>query len=239
VKQQPLSKTYIPDGNPLVEAQISRRLADTNVGTCAWSPSFSFVFVGGERLTAPASVGLSGYVNPGRRSTVGQHDRANQNGHYQGYWNTRSGRRFIWHWRPGAKFILGGYQRIGPLTLPMISLPLLQCRLAEYSNSCLPGSQGAMALCDELDHPVMENGKTEDQAGLLSVRKMRIMDSSGHVPALRSGRRSLPCADQLSIKSYSCNVVFRLEYQIGGGSINTLGYWNEVYEGKYFPWTSI
>jgi len=32
-----------------------------------------------------------------------------------------------------------------------------------------------------------------------------------------------------------CNVVFRLQYQIGNGEIRTLGEWREVYEGQFFP----
>src|SRR5512146_128218 len=37
-----------------------------NIGTCTWSPSYSLVFTSGDRLSAPASVGLPGYVNPGQ-----------------------------------------------------------------------------------------------------------------------------------------------------------------------------
>jgi hypothetical protein len=32
-----------------------------------------------------------------------------------------------------------------------------------------------------------------------------------------------------------CNVIFRLQYQIGNGDIRTLGEWREVYEGQYYP----
>jgi hypothetical protein len=31
--------------------------------------------------------------------------------------------------------------------------------------------------------------------------------------------------------SAGCDVVFRLDYQIGNGNINSLGQWNEAYEG--------
>jgi hypothetical protein len=34
--------------------------------------------------------------------------------------------------------------------------------------------------------------------------------------------------------SAGCNVVFRLDYQIGGGPVKSLGQWNEAYEGKWY-----
>ena len=32
-----------------------------------------------------------------------------------------------------------------------------------------------------------------------------------------------------------CDVIFRLQYQIGGGTVRTLGQWREVYEGQFYP----
>jgi len=76
--------------HPWSRRKFHEDLADTNVGTCAWTPSFSFVFVDGDRLTAPASVGLSDYVNPGQTIDLSVNMIApNQNGHYQGYWELR------------------------------------------------------------------------------------------------------------------------------------------------------
>ena len=37
-----------------------------NVGTCSWTPSYALVFVGGDSLDAPSSLGISDYVNPGQ-----------------------------------------------------------------------------------------------------------------------------------------------------------------------------
>ena len=36
-------------------------------------------------------------------------------------------------------------------------------------------------------------------------------------------------------KAISCNVIFSLEYQIGGAAVRSLGHWNEAYEGKFYP----
>jgi hypothetical protein len=36
-------------------------------------------------------------------------------------------------------------------------------------------------------------------------------------------------------KANDCDMVYRLQYQIGKGDIQTIGQWREVYEGEYFP----
>jgi hypothetical protein len=36
-------------------------------------------------------------------------------------------------------------------------------------------------------------------------------------------------------KANDCDMVFRLQYQIGNGQIRTLGQWREVYEGQFYP----
>jgi len=89
----------------------------------------------------------------------------------------------------------------------------------------------------EMEDAVIENGNTQDDAGLLTVPKDayngRIV---GQYPAVkvRNGdhfRTRVNCA----YKAFSCNVIFRLQYQIGGGAVKSLGQWNEAYEGKSYP----
>jgi hypothetical protein len=36
-------------------------------------------------------------------------------------------------------------------------------------------------------------------------------------------------------KANDCDMVFRLQYQIGNGQIRTLGQWREIYEGQFYP----
>src|ERR1700690_3376356 len=58
----------ISDGTSLGRsANFTKIWRIQNVGTCSWSPSFSVVFVGGYQMSAPYSVGLSDYVNPGQK----------------------------------------------------------------------------------------------------------------------------------------------------------------------------
>jgi hypothetical protein len=82
----------------------------------------------------------------------------------------------------------------------------------------------------------MEDGKNADQPGLLTVPKDVYAGLiTGKYPQIkiRDGdhfQSFVSCARS----AHSCNVIFRLEYQIGAGEIRTLGHWNEAYEGKYY-----
>jgi hypothetical protein len=233
----------ISDGTTIGRGASFRKIwRIQNVGTCSWTPSFSLVFVGGDRLNAPASVGLSDYVNPGQTIDLSINMIApNQNGHYQGFWELRD--------QAGVLFGIGAQAQSsfwvdinvsGP-TYTFYDFAANYCNAVWQNNNNVlpcPGSQGDNnGYVIELDHPIMENGKTEDQAGLLTVPKNANNGLiQGAFPSIKiqDGDR-FQALINCQYKSYSCNVIFRLEYQIGGGSIKTLGQWNEGYEGKYYP----
>lgn len=233
----------ISDGTSLGRgANFTKTWRIQNVGTCSWSPSFTLVFTGGDRLNAPDGVGLPGYVNPGQSIDLSINMTApNRDGHFQGYWKLRD--------PSGALFGIGAQAQsafwvdinvYGP-TYTAYDFVANYCNAGWQNNNndlpC-PGSEGDdRGYVIKLDHPVMENGKTEDEAGLLTVPK----DANngiiqGKYPALniQDGDR-FQALINCQYKSYSCNVIFQLEYQIGGGDIKTLGRWNEIYEGRYFP----
>jgi hypothetical protein len=231
----------ISDGTSLGSgANFTKIWRIQNVGTCTWSPSFSLVYAGGDRLYAPDSVGLPGYVNPGQTIDLSVNMTApNQNGHYTGYWKLRD--------PVGVLFGIGAQAQgsfwvdinvSGP-TYTSYDFAAHYCD-AEWQNnngdlSC-PGSLGDNnGYVINLPHPVMENGKTEDEAGLLTFPKHSNSGFiTGKFPAIkvRDGDRFQSLIN-CQYQAYSCNVVFKLQYQIGGGDIVTLGQWNEVYEGKY------
>ena len=110
----------------------------------------------------------------------------------------------------------------------------------ENNNKDLPcpGSEGdGKGYVIKLNHPVMESGKKQDDAGLLTVPKDAYNGIiRGQFPGFKvhDGDRFQALVN-CQYKAYSCNVIFRLDYQIGSGEIKTLGQWNEAYEGKYYP----
>lgn len=213
-----------------------------NVGTCSWTSDYSLVFVSGDRMQAPASEGLAGTVNPGRTVDVSVELTApNRNGSYQGYWKLRSG--------SGVLFGIGGQGQdpfwvkisvLGP-TYTAYDFAANFCSASWQNNKndlpC-PGQEGdGQGYVISLDHPLLENGVRSDDPGLLTVpRNTSNGLINGTYPAVKvkDGDRFQTLVN-CQYKAYECNVVFRLDYQIGGGSIKTLGTWNEAYEGKYVP----
>ena len=63
-----------------------------NTGSCRWDASYYFVFVGGTRLGAPASVWLPKVVDPGENVDIAVDMIApNQAGSYEGNWMLSNG----------------------------------------------------------------------------------------------------------------------------------------------------
>ena len=233
----------IADGTTLGRnANFTKTWRIQNTGTCTWSPSYAVVFVGGDPLNAPSSAGFPAYVYPGQTIDLSVNmTTPNRNGHFQGYWKLRD--------PAGALFGIGA-QAQSPFWVDInVSGPIYTAYdfAANYCNASwqnnnnalpCPGSEGdSNGFVVNLPHPVMENGKTEDEAGLLTVPEDTTNGIiQGRYPAIniQDGDR-FHALINCQYKSYSCNVIFQLEYQIGGGDIKSLGRWNEVYEGKYFP----
>ncbi len=211
-----------------------------NVGTCSWSTSYALVFVSGNRLSAPSTVGMPGYVAPGQFIDLSVDMSAPEdNGSYQGYWKLRD---------PAGNLFGNGAQAQTPFwvdinvagpTYVVYNFASNFCD-ADWKNNArdlpCPGSDGdSKGYVLKLTNPVMENGNTEDETGLLTVPKDTFNGLIiGTYPAfkVRDGDHFLALIN-CQYKAYSCNVIFRLQYQIDGGNVKTLGSWNEAYEGNY------
>ncbi len=231
----------ITDGTTLdAGADFTKTWRLQNVGTCSWTAGYSIVFISGDRMQAPGTVALSGTVNPGQSVDLSVGMTApSANGSYQGYWKLRSG--------AGVLFGIGGQAQdpfwvkisvAGP-TYAAYDFVAHYCDASWQNNKndlpC-PGEEGAsQGYVIELNHPILENGVRSDDPGLLTVpRETSNGLITGTYPAvkIRDGDQFQALVN-CAYKAYACNVFFRLDYQVGGGSIKTLGTWNEAYEGKY------
>ncbi len=233
----------IPDGTILGRStSFTKTWRLQNSGVCAWNTSYALVFTGGDGLGAPAAVALPGVVYPGSTIDLSVNMTSpGLDGHYQGYWELRSA--------AGTLFGLGG-QATSPFWVDIIvsgpsytayDFAVNYCQ-ANWDNNdsdlpC-PGTAGdSRGYAIQLDSPMMENGKTEDDPGLLTVPKNSWNGLiQGSYPALKIQygdrfRSLVNCQYQ----AYACDVWFQLNYQIGSGSVNSLGSWHEIYEGKYYP----
>jgi hypothetical protein len=233
----------IPD-NAVVQpgADFTKTWRLQNAGTCSWTPAYALVFVTGDRMRGAAFVDLPGNVNPGESIDVSVKLSAPaSNGEYQGYWRLRnaSGARFgIGPQGDGAFWVK---VRIAGSTFSAYDFARRYCDATWQNNNrelpC-PGNQGdSKGYVIQTEDVVLENGNTQNDPALLTAPKDSYNGSiTGEYPAIkvRQGdyfQARVNCA----YKAYSCNVIFSLYYQIGSGSIKSLGHWTEAYEGRFYP----
>ncbi len=212
-----------------------------NVGTCSWTTSYGLVFVNGDQMSAPGGIAMSSNVNPGQIIDLSVTMTApNKDGHYQGFWKLRNATGVLFGIGPQGQ---GAFWTDINVTGPLYTAYDFVASYCDanwgnnFADLPCPGVDGDNnGYVLRLDHPVMENGKTEDQAGLLTVPKNTYNGYiRGNFPAftIYDGDHFQSLIN-CQYKAYSCNVVFRLDYQINSGDIKTLGQWNEAYEGEYY-----
>ena len=213
-----------------------------NVGTCSWTTSYSLVFINGDQMAAPGGIAMPGNVNPGQMVDLSVTMTApNSDGHYRGYWKLRNASGVLFGIGPQAQGAFWTFINVVGPRYTAYDFAASYCD-ANWDNNIIalpcPGTNGDNnGYVLRLDHPVMENGKTEDQAGLLTVPQNTYNGYiRGRFPvfAVQSGdhfQSQINC----QYGAYHCNIVFQLQYQIDNGDIRTLGQWSEVYEGQYYP----
>ncbi len=232
----------IPDGAVLGRGtNFTKIWRIQNAGTCTWTPSYSVVFVSGDGLNASTINPLSSYVYPGNYvDLVVDMTAPSSDGHYEGFWELRDA--------SGALFGIGP-QADNPFWVDInVSGPSYKaydfassfCDATWQNNtgnlSC-PGSSGdPIGYVLNLNNPIMESGKPEDEPGLLTVPKdthdgfIRGVYPPIQIQYGDRFRALINCQYQ----AYGCDVVFKVNYQIGG-STYSLGEWHEIYDGLYTP----
>jgi hypothetical protein len=233
----------IPDGTTVDAGDdFTKTWRLSNVGTCSWSPAYALVFVSGNRMHGPISSAVPGTVYPGQTVDVSVRLSApDDGGEYQGYWKLRNAAGTLFGIGAGGQGAFWVKVRVPGNTYTAYDFARRYCE-ADWENErrelpC-PGTEGdAKGYVIEVEDVVMENGSSQDEAGLFTVPR----DANnglivGQYPPvrIREGDRfqaKVNCA----YKAASCNVVFGLSYQIGDGNIRNLGQWSEAYEGKFYP----
>ena len=192
-------------------------------------------------MGAYTSISMPGSVAPGQYIEIPiTMVSPSKDGSYRGYWKLRN--------TNGALFGIGGQADTAFWVDIRVTGPSFvaynfadnycQANWSNGSNSLpCPGSNGdANGYVIRLNTPVMENGATEDEFGLLTVPQDKNNGViSGQFPSftVQSGDRFRTIVN-CQRDATKCNVVFRLDY-LNNGVVNTYASWAEVYEGKYYP----
>lgn len=233
--------TY-PDGSAVAPGSTFTKIwRIKNIGTCTWNTSYALVHVSGERFGAASSVPMPGNVAPGQSVDLPVTLTApNRGGGYTGYWKLRNA--------SGVLFGMGTTDasiyvdvRVAGYTIAAYDFLASACDASWTNDSGFnlpcPGTQGDdNGFVVTLNSPKMEDGRSVGN-GLLTYPERGSNGSIvGKYPnvTIESGDRFQTYIGCLE-KANDCDMIYRLQYQIGNGEIRTLGQWREIYEGQYYP----
>jgi hypothetical protein len=215
-----------------------------NVGTCTWTTAYSLVFVSGEKMGGPDAVLLPQTVVPGQSVDIGVNLTAPSiAGSYRGYWELKnsSGKLFGIGTNADKPFWVDirvtdtsgastAYDFAG-------NVCTAQWTSGAGNLSC-PGTDGdARGFVLSVANPMLENGTTDTRPGLLTFPQ-NVFDGyiQGLYPSfhVQSGDRFQALVN-CQYGATDCFVLFRLDYQLGSGPIQSLWSIGERYDGLYYP----
>jgi hypothetical protein len=164
----------------------------------------------------------------------------NQSGHYRGFWKLRNASNVLFGIGDSADSNFYVDINVTGYTVTGYDLLANFCE-ADWQNESLdlpcPGSDGDdRGFVRALNSPKMEDGKSRGDGLLTYPERGNNGMISGKYPAfkIQTGDRfqaQIGCLYEAN----DCDMIFRLQYQIGNGSVRTLGQWREVYEGEFYP----
>jgi Ig-like domain from next to BRCA1 gene len=243
-RAQFISDVSVPDGTTFApNFSFAKTWRLQNVGTCTWTTAYSLVFVSGDRMSAPSPVFLPQTVVPNQTVDVGVNLVSPPTaGEYRGYWELAD--------PSGAVFGIGTNAN-SPFYVDIIvsgtSTPATAYDFA--ANVCMaqwmsgagtlpcPGTDGdSRGFVLKVSNPQLENGNTSTSPGLITFPQNTYNGYiRGVYPAfsVQSGdhfQSIVNCA----YGATQCFVIFRLDYQVNGGIVQTFWSWAEKYDGVYY-----
>jgi hypothetical protein len=231
----------IPDGTTMdPEETFTKVWRLKNIGSERWTKDYALVFVSGVRMGAPKVNHLARAVDPGETIDLSVDMTAPlEPGKYTGYWALRNENGGIFGIGPEAEDYFWVQIRVQKeLTRQAYDFDAAYCEATWRSGSgalpC-PGAaddpSGSVVLVQD---PVMEDGKEHNgNALLLTPEHAGRGYISGQFPAfeVKKGdhfRMTLSCREGAK----NCDIIFRLNYQIGSKDVETFYEVGESFDRK-------
>ncbi|PWB77366.1 MAG: hypothetical protein C3F07_02270 [Anaerolineales bacterium] len=237
-----VSDVTYPDGTVVSRGNtFTKTWRIKNTGTCTWTNSYALVFVSGEKFGAKNAVSLQTSVEPGKTVDLSvQLTAPNQDGRYRGFWQLRNASGVVFGFGTSGDAKIYVDVNVSGYTVTGYDLAANLCdanwRNADKKLPC-PGTDGDKdGFAIVMDKPRMEDGDVRG-IGLLThpqqVRDGLIIGKYAPITIQQGDhfRALIGCL----YKANDCNMIFKLDYQIGDNQIRSLGQWHEIYEGEYFP----
>jgi hypothetical protein len=229
----------IPDGTILNAGETFTKIWRLkNTGSRTWTVDYDLVFLSGDRMDSAAAVALPRTVKSGETVDVAVRLVAPEDpGDYRGYWILRNAYGGIFGVGTEANKPFWVDIEVEDADDIVYDLAEYYCD-AEWTSDVgvlpCPGAAGDVeGIVAQHAAPLMEGG-VEAPGPSLAVAPEQVSQGwiTGSFPAftVSSGdhfRASVACM----YNSQKCYMQFRLEYQIGSGSVRSLGSWLEASEG--------
>lgn len=211
-----------------------------NVGTCTWTTSYALVYISGEKFGGKNAVSLPVSVGPGKTVDLSiQLTAPNQNGRYRGYWTLRNASGIQFGFGSTGSTSIYVDVNVSGYTVTGYDLAANLCdatwRNGDKTLPC-PGADGSSdGFALFFNAPQMEDGNVRGPGIVTHPQKINNGIITGKYSAItiQSGDHFKALIGCLN-KANDCNMIFKLEYQIGSDPVKSLGQWHEVYEGKYY-----
>lgn len=212
-----------------------------NVGTCTWTKSYAIVYVSGEKFGASNSVPMPVQVAPGQTVDIPLNLTApGSDGRYRGNWKLQNASGVLFGVGTNSESNFYVDVTVSGYTLAVYDFFANYCDAvwrSETKNLGCPGTEGdSRGFVRALNSPKMEDGVSRGDALLTYPNKSGTGFITGKFPNfnVKNGDR-FQALIGCQRGATDCNVIFRLQYQIGNGDVKTLAQWQEVYEGLYYP----
>ena len=236
-----ISDVTIQDGTVFLPgASFTKTWRLKNVGACTWTTSYDIVFIDGNKMDAPSAIDMPGNVTNGQVIDISITMVAPTSaGRYRSNWKIRDASGVLF----GVGLTSASFYADIRVLESSSSTPLdFVARMCEagWSNGsevlpCAGANDDARGFVRRIDNPTLESGYTDDEPVLLMNPQM-VADGMirGKYPAfhVENGHHfisTIGCA----YKANACDVIFRLDYQIGSDSIKTMKTWYEIYDEKF------
>lgn len=258
-RAQFIADVTVPDGTAFAPGiAFTKTWRLKNIGTCTWTTGYSLMFDSGEKMGGPDTAAMPTNVAPGQTVDITINlTSPTTAGSYRGYWKFKNasgvpfgiGTGGTKSWWVDIKVSGTGTVPNTPTTPSTPSTPVAGSSFDFAANACAavwysgsgqlpcPGSEGdTRGFMIKQTAPKLENGTTDSRAALLTVpQNVNNGYIQGFFPpyTVKAGdrfRATIGCENGAS----NCYVVFRLDYQIGSGSIQTLWAFVEKYEGQVY-----
>jgi hypothetical protein len=233
--------TY-PDGSVIGRSEpFTKVWRLQNIGTCSWTTSYALVFVDGDAMNAAATIPLPGTVSPGQTIDIPINlISPNRDGRYKGFFKLRNASGVLFGVGSAASTAFWVDVKVSGVSYTAYSFTENYCD-AQWNNGTsllpCPGPEGDNAgYVVRIDSARLENGDPAGSSGILTYPRDA---NNGFIqgifpPILIEDGDRFRSIINCRTNSAGCDVIFRLDYQVGGGALKNIGQWNEAYEGKWF-----